>query len=77
LSSKGVDLVFATNQAHAEREVEKALPDAIIVDGGSLGSKGAGNRRQRVCRTLRKRAPLACLYRPDVTGTNYLWVTGR
>lgn len=61
LSSRGVDLVFATNQAQAGREVEKGPPDAIIVDGGSMGSKGAGRRRQRVCSALRKRAPLAYL----------------
>lgn len=59
LSSKGVDLAFAASQAQAEREVEQGRPSAIIVDGGSVGS------RRRMCGALRRRAPQASIFLID------------
>jgi DNA-binding response OmpR family regulator len=56
LGLQGVDVAFATSQAQAAREAGRGQPDAIIVDGGSLGSRG-----RRVCGALRRAAPLASI----------------
>lgn len=56
LGLRDVDLVFAAGQRQAERDIEKSLPDGIIVDGGSMGS-----RRQRMYRALRRAAPQASM----------------
>lgn len=56
LGLQGVDVAFATSQTQAQREAERGQPDAIIVDGGSVGS-----RRRRVFGALRRAAPLASI----------------
>lgn len=56
LGLRGVDVAFAAGQRQAERDIEKSLPDRIIVDSGSIGS-----RRQRVYRALRSAAPQASM----------------
>lgn len=54
LGLRGIDLAFAAGQRQAERDIQKSLPDGIIVDSGSLG-----NGRQRVYRALRRAVPQA------------------
>jgi two-component system, OmpR family, response regulator MprA len=52
LALEGFDVVLATDHRHALDVVEYAAPDAVIVDAGSRGGRGA-----ELCRRVREASP--------------------
>ena len=56
LGMRNASLAFAANRARAMREIERGEVGAIVVDGSSLPTPA-----ERVCRALRKHAPLSAI----------------